>query len=163
MVERAWSLADGPVVPMPTLPEASTTTGVVSVSVPSSLTRSDRPVPALVIIRGTAALATPETVDLNSVPVLAALFPESVISCIVPVKPVAEELKDKSFPEVILVEPRAIAVSVVKVSQFQAWAKLALAMVLAAIAAVIADKADEAEIPPGAVQESVPAPLLVST
>ncbi|MGI0065044.1 MAG: hypothetical protein ACREAL_09300, partial [Nitrosopumilaceae archaeon] len=49
-------------VPMPTFPVASTTNGVESVSVPSSLIRSDKPVPALVAIMGTVAAEVPDTV-----------------------------------------------------------------------------------------------------
>ena len=50
------------------------------------------PVPALVIMSGTAALEAPETVDLISVPVFAALLPDRRASTIVPVKAVAAEL-----------------------------------------------------------------------
>jgi len=65
-------------------------------------------------------------------------------------------LTPKTVPLVTEVAPKAKAVWVVRVSQFQTWAKLALAMVLVAVAAVMEDRAtaEATQMPP--VRQTVP-------
>src|SRR5215813_11804180 len=100
------------------------------------------PVPALLIPIGTAALEAPETVDLISVPALAAAFPERETSNIVPVvKPVAEEAKLIPLP---VVRPftfmlKALPELLVAQSHWMGFAPLAI--VAPAVAAVTAERA----------------------
>ena len=92
--------AFGVAVPTPTAPEASTIKGVLSLSPVSSLTLKEAPVPRLVTIKGTAADEAPAWASLKTLPVLAALFPDRLISAKLPVKPVEIEETYTPFPEV---------------------------------------------------------------
>ena len=85
---------------MPTLPEASITKGVESLSPVSSLTLNDNPVPKLVIIKGTAAEDVPVWAILTTFPVFEAFEPDKTNSARFPVNPVEVEDKYRPFPEV---------------------------------------------------------------
>ena len=85
-------------------------------------------------VNPTPVEAPPFCVTLKAVPALLAVELSLMATSVLVAVLELVELKFISFPVVMLVDPIVIAVSVASVSQFHVLAKLALAMVLVAVA-----------------------------